>query len=208
MKSPDGLILSITILGSVANGEMVPRGGAAEGDLLYVSGTIGDAALGLRLRRNDAQDADWIDALTADAREHLASRYLLPQPPLKLSKALRTHAHAAMDISDGLAGDLGKMLRLTGLTADIAAETLPLSEAARQALAHEPMLIGTIVSGGDDYEILCAVAPTEAASFEQEAKTAGVAVTRIGHAQRGAESPTFRTAAGPVALQARAFQHF
>jgi thiamine-monophosphate kinase len=208
MKSPDGLILSITAIGTVGHGQMVPRGGVAEGDLLYVSGTIGDAALGLRLRRADEKDAGWIGALAPDARGHLAARYLLPQPRLDLSRALKNHAHAAMDISDGLAGDLAKMLRLTGLTADIAVENIPFSDAARQALALDPALIATILSGGDDYEILCAVAPAEAAAFEEVAGTAGVAVTRIAHARGGSESPVFRTIQGPVALPTLSYQHF
>lgn len=208
MKSPDGLVISITAIGSVTHGAMVPRGGVAEGDLIYVSGTIGDAALGLRLRRAEAKDAAWIGALAPDARAHLTDRYLLPQPRLDLARALKSHAHAAMDISDGLAGDLAKMLRLTGLTADIAVADIPLSDVARQALMRDPALIATILSGGDDYEILCAVAPAEAAAFEQEARIAGVPVTRIARPRTGSESPVFRSSQGPVSLPTLSYQHF
>ena len=92
-------------------------------------------------------------------RKHLASRYLLPQPRNALAEAVRTHAHAAMDVSDGLAGDLGKLCRASGVAAEIEIARVPLSDAARQALAAEPALIETILTGGDDYEVLCAMAP-------------------------------------------------
>lgn len=208
MLSPDGLIISITVLGSVPKGEMVPRGGAAEGDVIYVSGTIGDSALGLRLHRNAETDRAWIRALDTSARVHLAERYDLPQPRLALASALRLHAHAAMDVSDGLAGDLAKMLRLTGLTAVIDLADVPLSDAARQALAVEPALAATLLSGGDDYEILCAVSPDEAAAFESAGSAAGVAVTRLGRAQAGAANPVFKDANGPIALPTLGYEHF
>jgi len=208
MKSPNGLILSITALGTVLKGEMVPRGGAAEGDVLYVSGTIGDAALGLRLRRNEEIDRAWIAALDAGAGAHLLERYQLPQPRLALAHPLQAHAHAAMDVSDGLAGDLAKMLRLTGLTAVIDLADVPLSDAARQAVCADPTLAATILSGGDDYEILCAVAEEEAAAFESAASAAGVAVARLGRAQAGASNPVFKNARGLIDLPTLAYEHF
>ncbi len=128
------------------------RANGVENDLLYVSGTIGDAALGLRLR--GLPPPDWGHALTAEAQVFLRERYLLPQPRLGLRAALLASAHAAMDISDGLAGDLGKMLRASGLTAAIAVADIPLSAAAREAVRQDPALIETILTGGDDYEIL------------------------------------------------------
>ena len=208
MKSPNGLIISITALGSVPKGEMVPRGGAAEGDVLYISGTIGDAALGLRLHRDEEKDRAWIAALDASTRTRLLERYQLPQPRLALTPALQGHAHAALDVSDGLAGDLAKMLRLTGLTAVIDFTDVPLSAAARQALAADPALAATILSGGDDYEILCAIAPEEAAAFESAASAAGVAVARLGRAQAGASNPIFKDARGAIDLPTLAYEHF
>ncbi len=208
VKSPGALTLSITAIGAVPQGRMVPRPGVVAGDCLYVTGTIGDAALGLRLFRAEAADQAWIDALDDKARAHLRDRYRLPLPRLALRQPLRTYARAAMDVSDGFAGDLAKMLRLTGMTAEIAVGDVPLSDAARQALAQEPTLIVPILSGGDDYEILCAVPPAAARAFEAAAAAADVPVSRIGHACRGEEPPVFTTAAGPVAFGTLSYQHF
>jgi thiamine-monophosphate kinase len=208
VKSPGALTLAITALGTVPRGTMVPRPGVAAGDLLYVSGTIGDAALGLRLRKNDEADRTWIAALDRKSQEALQARYLLPQPRLRLAPMLQAHARTAMDISDGLAGDLAKMLRLTRMTAEIAIGDVPLSPAARQALAHEPGLIRPILSGGDDYEILCAVPAAKAAAFEAAAKAASQNVTQIGRARPGERAPIFRDRRGPVVLAAPSYQHF
>ena len=208
VRSSGGLTLSITAIGAVPRGRMVPRAGVVEGDCLYVSGTIGDAALGLRLISATTVDRAWIDALETTARSHLHRRYLLPQPRLALREALRAHAHAAMDVSDGFAGDLAKMLRLADMTAEIAVADVPLSDAAKAALAREPALIVPILSGGDDYEILCAVAPANAPAFEAAARAAGVVVTAIGRACSGTEPPCFTTAAGLLALPSLSYQHF
>lgn len=208
VKSPAALILAITVLGTVPSGAMVPRAGVAEGDRLYVTGTIGDAALGLRLARAQAQDAEWTRGLEAATCAHLRERYFLPQPRLGLREALRRHAHAAMDVSDGLAGDLAKMLALTGMTAQIAVDDVPLSPAAAAALAREPALIAPILTGGDDYEILCAVAPAEAADFERAAAVAKITVTGFGEARRGIAAPSFTTPSGPLTLASLSYRHF
>jgi thiamine-monophosphate kinase len=208
VKSPGALSLSITAIGAVPQGHMVPRPGVADGDLLYVSGTIGDAGLGLRLARAQEEDRIWIADLEAPAQAHLRLRYQLPQPRLGLNLAVRHYAHAAMDISDGFAGDLGKMLRLTGMSAEIFIADVPLSDAARQALVRDPALIIPILSGGDDYEILCAIAPAQAAAFERAAQAVGVTVTPVGRARRGTTVPIFRSAQGPVLLPLLSYSHF
>ena len=188
---------------------MVPRTGAKDGDLIYVSGTIGDAAIGLRLRLDDRLDRPWIAVLPEEAGAALRERYLLPRPRLGLCETLRAHASAAMDVSDGLAGDLAKMLALGGLTADIAVDNVPLSGAARAALAVSPALIGTALTGGDDYEILCTVPPGAAQGFEASAASAGIAVSRIGVAREGQAPPVFTGSDGAaLAFASRSFSHF
>jgi len=205
---PGPLTLSITAIGSVPDGCMVPRAGAQDGDLIFVSGTIGDAALGLRLRQAEAADAPWIGKLDDKQQDHLATRYLLPEPRLALRDALREHARCAMDISDGLAGDLAKMLRLADLKAEVEVEKIPLSSAARSAFAAADVL-QTILCGGDDYEILCTVAPDRAAAFQAAAETAGVGVHQIGICQAGGGLPRFRTAQGRLWIfETGSFQHF
>lgn len=209
VKGLGPLSLSITAIGTVPNRKMIPRAGVREGDLLYVSGTIGDAALGLRLRRALAADRTWIEALSQPAMNYLLMRYLLPLPRLGLRDALRGFAHAAMDVSDGLVGDLGKMLSLTGMTMEMALADVPLSKAARQALALDASLVDPILTGGDDYEVLCAIAPGDRAGFEQEAAGLGFSMTLLGSATKGAEQPLVRDAEGrPLAFSGASYRHF
>ncbi len=206
---PGPLTLSITAFGEVPAGGMVPRTGVRAGDNLYVSGTIGDAALGLRVRRPLADDQRWIEALDPPARDHLLARYLQPEPRLALVTTLRTHARAAMDVSDGFLGDLGKMLALEGLSATVHADDVPLSKAARTAIQQEPSLLAKALTGGDDYEIICAVAPEAAAAFEASVQVAGVACARFGTARAGV-GPVRLIGDDGEALQVErgSFQHF
>jgi thiamine-monophosphate kinase len=207
VRSPAALMLSITALGTVPAGARLPRASAMENDFLYVSGTIGDAALGLRLRGLPAPA--WGAVLGADSQGFLRERYLLPQPRLGLRGALRDCAHAAMDVSDGLAGDLAKMLRASGLTAEIGVADVPRSPAAREVSREEPGLLETLLTGGDDYEVLAAVPPERAKAFERAAAAAEIPVCRIGTARRGTNPPTFRDAAGgALALKSLSYSHF
>ena len=131
VKTPGPLTLSITALGSAATGRMAARTGVRSGDRLYVSGTIGDAALGLRLRLGQGPP------LSEPHRLHLLDRYLLPRPRLALAPAM-VFAHGGMDVSDGLVGDLEKMLRVSGVSASVDLGRLPLSDAATAAIAADP----------------------------------------------------------------------
>jgi thiamine-monophosphate kinase len=154
-RTPGPITVSIAVVGTLPHGTIVRRSGAKVGDHVLVSGTIGDAALGLTLRRDATAQQRW--KLTGDLNEHLTTRYLLPQPRNALAEAVRLYASAAMDISDGLAGDLAKLCRASGVGAEVEVKHVPLSAAAATALAAEPALIDSILTGGDDYEILCTV---------------------------------------------------
>jgi thiamine-monophosphate kinase len=136
-------------------------------------------------------------------------RTLLPRPRLGLREALRAHAHAAMDVSDGFAGDLAKMLGLTGMTAEVETADVPLSKAARKILHDAPSLLETILTGGDDYEILCAVPPSHSAAFEADAAAAGIPVRPVGTANPGNAPPVFKDTEGRSLVLARpSFRHF
>jgi thiamine-monophosphate kinase len=194
------------MVGSVPSGTMVRRAGAKAGDRVFITGTIGDAALGLVLRQNAKLGADW--KLTAAQRDHLLSRYLVPRPRNALAEAVRTHASAAMDVSDGLAGDFAKLCRVSKVAATVEASRVPLSEAARAAIAADPAMLDVTLTGGDDFEIVCTVPPAKAESFRAAAAVAQVPVTEIGVIESG-EGARFLDADGaPMIFQHASFSHF
>lgn len=196
VRTPGPLTVSITAFGRVPTGYMVRRTGARAGDILAVTGTIGDSALGLALRLGErgegsgasdpgAQQPDWRDELTPLEHAHLAQRYLLPEPRNAVALALREHASGAMDVSDGLIGDARKFLRVSGVSGRIDLETVPLSPAARAAVEAASGLLRTAITGGDDYEILCAVPPDRFEAFRAQCAAANVALTAIGRVEAG-----------------------
>ncbi len=207
VSTPGPLMISITAFGRVPEGKMVHRSGAKPGDRVVVTGTIGDAALGLDILRGGAVAT--VLAEDVAAREMLVGRYRVPQPRNVLAKTVRDHAHAAMDVSDGLAGDLAKLCAASGVSAVIDAQSIPLSAAAATLLARGTVGIEAIVSGGDDYEILCAVPQDRFDAFVEQARLAGVAVTSIGTFIAGISAPKFLDADGSeIALKRLSFSHF
>jgi thiamine-monophosphate kinase len=205
--SPAGpLVISVTAFGSVAKGRMIRRCGARAGDCLYVSGTIGDAALGLKLHLDEAGTRGW--PLDRTSREMLIDRYLRPEPRLGLSAALLDAATAAMDVSDGLAIDCARLCAASRVAAQIEAAKVPLSAAARLVLSAQPDLLETILTGGDDYEILAAVPPARAPAFQAAAQTAGIPVTPIGMLGEGAPTLTVLSSKGnPMPLARLGYNH-
>lgn len=204
-STPGPLTVSITALGRASPGRFIPRSGARPGDAIYVSGTIGDAALGLAVRRGEPFAAK----LSKTAHARLVERYRLPQPRVALAAALREHASAAMDLSDGLVGDLVKLLRASGASASVHLARVPLSEAAREALAFEPLLFDRAMTGGDDYEIVCCAPPEAASGLERAAQAAGIRLTAIGEVVRGRVAPVFLGRDGAQQRFERAsFSHF
>lgn len=198
--------ISITAIGSVPSGQMVRRSGAKPGDLLAVTGTIGDGALGLLLRR-DAKHAAFADLAVAD-RAALASRYLLPLPRIALATVLRDVASAAIDISDGLAGDVAKVASASGVGARIDCNAIPLSSAVRAALNARPELLETVLSGGDDYEIAFTLAPDRVDGLRAAAKAANVPVTTIGRIEAGNVVDLMGADGQPMRLKKASFSHF
>jgi thiamine-monophosphate kinase len=196
VSSPGPVTLSLTIIGAVSPGRALRRNGARAGDALWVSGTIGDGALGLDAltgRLGDLDDAH---------RAALALRYRLPEPRLALGMALAGVASACMDVSDGLVQDVGHLARGAGLAATIEAGSIPLSEAARAALAANPDVRERCLAGGDDYELVFAAPPEAEAAVRAAATSAGVAVTRIGGFAAGS-GVAVRAADGTVLPLAR-----
>jgi thiamine-monophosphate kinase len=207
VSTPGPLMISITAFGRVPPGKMVYRSGAKPGDRVVVTGTIGDAALGLDILKGGAAAAVLAD--DAAAKAMLVGRYRVPQPRTALANVVRDHAHAAMDVSDGLAGDLAKLCAQSGISAVIDAPSVPLSAAAAISLARGAVGIEAIVSGGDDYEILCAIPERSFEAFAKAAARAGVAVTSIGTVIADTSAPRFLDAQGrEIALPRLSYSHF
>ncbi|HEU5017910.1 MAG TPA: thiamine-phosphate kinase [Pseudolabrys sp.] len=204
VRTPGPIMVSVSMFGSLPQGTMVRRAGAKVGDRIFISGTIGDSALGLVLRRDPAKD--W--KLSAADRQHLSDRYLLPQPRTALAEAVRTHVSAAMDVSDGLAGDLAKLCRVSHVAATVEVTRIPLSDAARALIAAEPSLLDTALTGGDDYEIVCTVPPAKADGFRTAAEEANVAVTELGAIEAGQGARFLGRDGVPFSFSRASFSHF
>ena len=207
VSTPGPLMISITAFGRVAPGRMVHRSGAKPGDQVVVTGTIGDAALGLDILKEGRAAA--VLAGDAASREMLVGRYRVPQPRNGLASAIRAHAHAAMDVSDGLAGDLAKLCAASGMSAVIDLRSVPLSKAAAKVLAAGAVTIGDLISGGDDYEVLCAVPQDAIEDFVGMARAADVAVHPIGTIIAGGSRPKWLDAEGQdLPLARTSYSHF
>jgi thiamine-monophosphate kinase len=198
-STPGPASLSLTILGTVAPGTALRRTGARPGDGIWVTGTIGDGALGLLAATGRLQDASGF----------LAGRYRLPQPRVGLGLRLAGIAAAAMDVSDGLVQDLGHLCRGGGLSARIEAALVPLSDAARAAVAADPALLPRCLAGGDDYELLLAVPESHDAALLAAAAACGIPVTRIGRFLEGtAEVEVIGPDGTAMSLAAGGWSHF
>jgi thiamine-monophosphate kinase len=205
VRTPGPFFVSITAFGHAPEGQAPRRTGAAPGQRIYVTGTIGDAALGLKLRQDERLELAW-DLRRAE-KERLLDRYLLPEPRLALIEAVATYAAASMDVSDGLVGDAEKLAGASKVALAIDAARVPLSDAARRAVESDPSAFAIAVTGGDDYELLLTVDPDDAEGFEAEAAAVSVAVTDIGVVIEG-EGVTIERLGRAVPLGRTSFSHF
>ena len=207
VSTPGPIMVSITAFGMVPEGWMVRRTRAKPGDQIMVTGTIGDAALGLDILK----DGPMAKALAGDpkGREMLIARYRVPQPRNALAEAVRDHASAAMDVSDGLAGDLAKLCAASRVSAVVDVLSIPASATAASLLSRGVVGIEALIAGGDDYEILCTVPEAKVDAFTEAAQQAGVAVTAIGTIMAGEGLPRFLDGAGKeLTLRRSSFSHF
>lgn len=207
VSTPGPQMISITAFGRVPKGRMVGRTGAKPGDLILVTGTIGDAALGLDVLSGGAAAT----ALASDptAREALISRYRIPQPRNVLAQAVCDHATAAMDVSDGLAGDLTKLCAASGVSAVVNVASVPLSPAAAGLVARSAICVETLLAGGDDYEVLCTVPPAQSDALIAAGRAVGLAVTAIGTIVAGHKRARFLDEQGEeLALKRLSYSHF
>lgn len=183
--SPQHITLTITATGTTPR--MIRRNTAQEGDVLFVTGTLGDAALGLRMLKRE---------LPADAA--LVARYHLPQPRVAFATALRTHATAALDVSDGLLQDVSHLCRQSAIGIALTLDDMPLSAAAAPHAATLESLLA-LLCGGDDYEIAFTAPLAASAALQQAAKAAGIRLTAIGRCS-GGEGLSLHYHGNPVPL--------
>jgi thiamine-monophosphate kinase len=204
VSTPGPLTLALTAFGDVPTGAALTRSGARAGDGIYVSGTIGDGALGLKASRGE------LPGLAAADRAVLVDRYRVPRPRLALGQALAAQrlATAALDVSDGLAADLGHIAAGASLAAEIAFDAVPLSTAARAALDSDAALREVILCGGDDYELLFTAPSDNAEAIAAIAVALGLPVTRIGQIGAGSGVRAIDEAGVPISLEKAGWNHF
>jgi thiamine-monophosphate kinase len=176
-STPGPVTIAIMAFGDVATGRMLRRSGARAGDTVFVTGTIGDAALGLTVLRGKLAHLD------TKAANFLVDRYRLPRPRVTLGPRLIGLASAALDVSDGLLADLRHLCEASELAAVIEAPRVPLSTAVRAALATNSGHITTVLTGGDDYEILFTAPPAALDELIELSQTLDVPITAIGRMQ-------------------------
>jgi len=173
-STPGPISIAVMAFGDVAAGRMIRRCGARAGDTVFVTGTIGDAALGLEVQLGKLAHVD------AKAANFLVDRYRLPRPRVTLGPRLIGLASAALDVSDGLLADLRHLCEVSELAAVIEAARVPLSSAVRAILATSPGRITTVLTGGDDYEILFTAPPAALSELTGLSQALGVPITAIG----------------------------
>jgi thiamine-monophosphate kinase len=195
-------VLTLTALGEVAAGAETRRRGARPGDRVWVSGTIGDAFLGLKVLRGG------YGSLAAAERAALAARFRLPEPRTALGPRLFGIAHAMLDVSDGLIADLGHICECSRVGATVALEALPLSPAARRVVAGAPGLAAELATAGDDYELLFAAPPEADAALERLAAELGLPLTPVGAIEAGAGVRLVDAAGRPVPVASPGWRHF
>ncbi len=202
VRTPGPLTLSLTAFGSVAQGRGLTRAGAAPGDLLYVSGCIGDGAMGLLCRRGELR------SLSLQEQDYLEQAYRLPQPRMALGQALLGLASACLDVSDGLLADVSHLAKESGLRATIEAPKVPLSTATASAVAADPEMFALALSGGDDYELAFASPPSHQRHIEALSQQLGLPLTCIGHFSDGDGLVVLDREGEPLELGGRGWVHF
>jgi thiamine-monophosphate kinase len=200
--TPGPLTVAITALGQIAPGKMLLRSGAKAGDDVYVSGTIGDAALGLIAQRGG------LNRLGAAKRKELVRRYRLPQPRTTLGPRLVDLANAAIDVSDGLVADLGHICETSNLAAAIDEASVPLSPAAALTVREHPAMMPSVLTGGDDYEILFTARPGASKAVAALARKLDLPLTRIGEMREGSGVAVVRVDGTVREIERAGWEHF
>ena len=197
--STDGpLTVAITAFGTLPAGSMIRRNGAKPGNLVFVSGTIGDAGMGLATLNSELPN------VSPSIREALVSRYQLPTPRLALGRALRGVVTAALDVSDGLLADLGHIGETSKVALSIDADRVPLSEFLRAGGGS----VVSAVAAGDDYEIAFTVPASKRDDLLRIASVSGTPVTEIGQVTSGTGVALLDSSGGEIPVSRKGYWHF
>jgi thiamine-monophosphate kinase len=195
-------VLSLTAIGEVAAGTEIRRSGAHAGDVVWVSGTIGDAFLGLYVLRGARAD------LAAEHRVALIARFQVPEPRVALGPALCGLAHAMIDVSDGLLADLGHICETSSVAAVVELESLPLSPAARAFVVLDPDIAPRLATGGDDYELLFTASPEATEHIRALGSRLDLPLTAIGRIEPGAGVRLVDAAGRAIPVEVAGYRHF
>lgn len=202
--TPGPLSLSLTAIGTVPTGRAPRRSGAKPGDIVLVTGSIGDGALGLKVLRHDFL------GLEESHRRFLGNRYHLPQPRIDLGRALMESGkvHAMMDVSDGLVADLAHIAEASKVAATLRAITVPVSEAAAAILADDMGWLSLILTGGDDYELLLTAAAADVPDLLGLAAELDIPLTVIGEIAAGEGVAVVDRDGAALELASKGYRHF
>lgn len=201
-RAPGGPVISVAAWGEIDAPNYRSRLGAGDGDTLFVTGTIGDGAIGLLAHQGR------LPAGARDDRASLARSYLLPDPPVRFAPLIAEFASAAMDISDGFVGDLQKLAAASRVDFDVRAGDVPVAAALR-GLVGEPGMLETALTGGDDYQFLFTVPQRRVAQFLQMAQKTDTAVAALAIARKGTGKVRITDATGePMRFSSPSWNHF
>ena len=202
VHSPNNLFISITAIGKINPGAMCQRNTAQVGDLVYVTGTIGDSFLGCRILGKQLELADRTDTL------YLTNRYLLPEPRANAIDFIQKFATASLDISDGLIADLNHLCVASGVGAEIDLNLVPVSSSVERAIKNDYAILTEIITGGDDYEVLFTIPVAKREESEIVAKNCKLQVTNIGKITAGNKLRVLESDGSEIAIPKMGFQHF
>jgi thiamine-monophosphate kinase len=195
-------VLSLTAIGEVAAGMEIRRSGAKPGDLIWVSGTIGDAFLGLSLLRGAYPH------LTTESRDYLVRRFQVPEPRAQLGPLLSGIAHAMIDVSDGVLADLGHICETSEVAAIVELDKLPLSPAARVIVDPDPILRARLAAAGDDYELLFTAPAETATAIAALSSRLGIPITMIGMIEPGSAVRLVGADGQTISVGQTGYRHF
>jgi thiamine-monophosphate kinase len=205
VSTPGPAVLSLTAIGDVAAGSEIRRSGARPGDRIWVSGTIGDAFLGLKVLRGDDTG---LKGLGPTYEQALIRRFQLPEPRVALGPRLAGIANAMCDVSDGLVADLGHICEASGVGATIEMPAVPLSIAVTTILAEGCVTPEALLTGGDDYELLFAAPPEASVAIERLARELAVPISAIGRIGEAAGVRVIDAGGVEIQLAAAGWTHF